>query len=177
MWSGSFWVSVRFWYYKTINEAETLQKGKWAFFFFPSSIPFCGKKFYVSEEPSFPLVFSYLGHLKLEWPQLEVWCPWNRRLLLCAGMAQETFGPDASLGLIGVCVVVLFLQRRLTKEEGFVMIRSISAALGSLECVCSLLQHSWGHDSVIQSERWGFSHRLGRDVNFFSPPQQSIAMM
>lgn len=148
-----------------------------SFFFFPSSIPFCGKKFYVSEEPSFPLVFSYLGHLKLEWPQLEVWCPWNRRLLLCAGMAQETFGPDASLGLIGVCVVVLFLQRRLTKEEGFVMIRSISAALGSLECVCSLLQHSWGHDSVIQSERWGFSHRLGRGVNFLSPPQQSIAMM
>lgn len=62
--------------------------------FFPlPHISFCGKKFYVTEELSFPLVFSYLGHLKLEWPQLKVWCPWsspsphapwNRRLLLCA---------------------------------------------------------------------------------------------
>lgn len=62
-------------------------------FFPPPPIPFCGKKFYVTEELSFPLVFSYLGHVKLEWPQLEVWRPWSPCVTAPPPhMEQETFG-------------------------------------------------------------------------------------
>lgn len=160
-----FWVSVRFWYYKTIKEAETLQKKKMSSFF-PLPISPSVVKFYVTEELSFPLVFSYLGHLKLEWPQMEVWCPWsprvtappphtpqnpwNRRQLLWAVITQEHSAPHASLGLIMVCGVVPFLEkggcpRGMGAEEGFITsITKDCAALCSLECVCSLLQHSWG---------------------------------
>lgn len=125
-------------------------------FFSPSPIPFCGKKFYVIEELSFPLVFSYLGHLKLEWPQLEMWCPWSspsphapwsRRLLLCAGMAQETFDTSCITRIDNGLWCALFLQRRSKEEWG--LRKDLSdpsqkacAAVCSLECVCSLLQHS-----------------------------------
>lgn len=67
-------------------------------FFFAPPIPFCGKKFYVTEEFSFPLVFSYLGHVKLEWLQLEVWCPWNPHVTAPP--------PHVSHGARGCCSVL-----------------------------------------------------------------------
>lgn len=132
MWSGSFWVSVRFWYYKTINEAESLQNGKWAFFPLPLS-PSVVKSF-MSLRNSHFLLYSLTWGM-WSWSGLSWKCgahgvpvsllplpTWNRKHL----------APHASLGLIMVSGVVLFLQRRAVQrgmgaEEGF--IRSITKGL------------------------------------------------